>query len=80
MTKIKPTASILKNAYCKACNWPIIDVVCNDEMSSGVYGKWDWWQYCSNKGCKNHVGEGVFQNDPEFVSYLKEEDNDKEIL
>lgn len=28
----------------------------------------DWWMYCSNQGCKNHVGEPYGQhNTPEFL-------------
>ena len=29
--------------------------------------EWDWWYYCSNKGCKNHEGEGVFQGTPKWI-------------
>ena len=64
------TASILDGVHCKDCGWPIIDVCCNDNFLDGVEDKdtcWDWWYYCSNKGCKNHEGEGVFQNNVNFV-------------
>jgi len=63
------TASILKFSHCKDCGWPVIDACCNDEFAKFKdAAKWDWWQYCSNKGCKNHDGEGVFQNTPDWVA------------
>lgn len=64
------SASILKNHHCKNCGWPIITTCVNDEMLQFVETQgesWDWWQYCSNKGCKNHKGEGVFQNTPDWI-------------
>ena len=57
-------ASIIPDASCADCSWPVIDCCCNDE-----WGDWDWWQYCSNKGCKNHAGEGVFQDSPPWVKF-----------
>ncbi len=56
---------ILQNSKCRDCGWPIIDMCCNDQIPP--YDEWDWWQYCSNKSCKNHFGEGVFQNTPDFI-------------
>jgi len=61
--------SILQNSKCRDCGWPIIDMCCNGQVEP--FGLWDWWQYCSNKSCKNHFGEGVFQNQPEFVELLE---------
>lgn len=64
MEKFKfDSASILEGVHCNDCGWPIIDVCCNWEYSKG----WDWWYYCSNKGCKNHLGEGIFQNTPDWI-------------
>ncbi|WP_426770820.1 hypothetical protein [Enterobacter cloacae complex sp. 363J6] len=34
------------------------------------YDEWDWWIYCSNKTCKNHEGEGKFQNHIKFVERI----------
>jgi hypothetical protein len=59
--------SILKNCRCKDCGWPIIDACCNGQ--DFPFDQWDWWQYCSNMSCKNHFGEGVFQNEPEFIDH-----------
>lgn len=65
------SAAIEKDSYCKECHFPIVFVCCNDTMQyyakkkTGYY--WDWWLYCSNKGCKNHVGEGIFQNRPDWI-------------
>lgn len=65
----KPDTAEIKVGYCcKACGWPIIDCCVNDEMSAHkAFKDWDWWYYCSNKGCRNHHGEGVFQTRPDFV-------------
>ena len=61
--------SILKGCKCRECEWPIIDVCCNGSFTEFKDAdKWDWWYYCSNKYCKNHDGEGVFQDDPEWVT------------
>lgn len=61
---------ILEKCKCKDCGSPIIHACCN-----GIFinfkdaDKWDWWQYCSNKGCINHDGEGVFQNPLDWIEY-----------
>lgn len=53
---------------CKDCGWPVVEAVCADSFR---YFKdamnWDWWYYCSNKGCEHHDGEGVFQDIPVWV-------------
>jgi hypothetical protein len=56
---------ILQNVHCQSCNWPIIDICCNTGVKP--WDDWDWWQYCSNPSCKNHPGEGVFQNTPDWI-------------
>jgi len=65
------SAYIIENEHCKECGWPIVHTCCNDEMHDFAEQEtgelWDWWLYCSNKGCKNHKGEGVFQNWPEWA-------------
>jgi hypothetical protein len=66
MKNVNNTA-ILKNAECVDCGWAIIDICCNGQDEP--FALWDWWWYCSNKSCKNHFGEGVFQNIPDFVKY-----------
>lgn len=70
------TASIYPNKHCSDCGWPIIFACCNDEFCDYVEqkntGVWDWWFYCSNKGCKNHEGQGVFQDLPEWVEINSE--------
>lgn len=48
--------SILKNAHCEKCKWPVVFALCNDEMACDF----DYWCYCSNKGCINHKGEGFY--------------------
>lgn len=69
MTPKQNTAKMLTDVCCSDCGWPIIDVCCNDEFVKHKDAiEWDWWQYCSNKGCKNHDGEGVFQNNPTWIN------------
>lgn len=66
------TITIMKKAYCRNCGWPIISVCCNGSFQNFKDAKnWDWWAYCSNKGCKNHDGEGVSQDDPEWIERQK---------
>lgn len=61
------TITILQGFHCKDCGWPIIDACCNDEFCNFKdASKWDWWVYCSNKGCVNHEGNGIFQEDPSW--------------
>lgn len=62
------TASIRNGVHCRDCGWPIVDACCNCEFSGFKdSSQWDWWFYCSNKGCKNHEGEGVFQDRPDWI-------------
>lgn len=66
------TTSILENNHCKDCGWPVIHACCNDDFQKHKDAKtWDWWLYCSNKGCKNHEGEGVFQDWPDWIKSEK---------
>jgi len=62
------SASIWENVHCIKCGWPVIHACCNDEFrgykNADIY---DWWAYCSNKGCENHEGEGIFQDTPEWI-------------
>jgi hypothetical protein len=59
---------ILEKAHCNDCGWSIINVCCNGSFNKFEDAdKWDWWLYCSNKSCKNHHGEGVFQSWPDWV-------------
>lgn len=65
---IDSTASIIEDEHCKDCGWPVVHACCNDEFNNFKDADtWDWWMYCTNKGCKNHEGEGVFQDWPEWV-------------
>lgn len=69
--KLKNTASIEQNKYCKDCGWPIIFACCNDEMGV-LHPDEDWWMYCSNQGCKNHAGAPYGQSDiPKFLGRIK---------
>ena len=62
------SASILENYFCNDCGWPIINACCNDEFANYKDAvNWDWWLYCSNKGCKNHDGQGIFQDIPDWI-------------
>lgn len=65
------SAAIVKDTYCKDCRFPIVFVCCNSTMQDFAIKQsgsmWDWWYYCSNKGCKNHIGEGIWQNTPDWI-------------
>lgn len=75
------TADILKFSFCKNCGWPVIDACCNDEFVNFKDAKkWDWWQYCSNKGCKNHEGEGIFQETPDWIQLETEKERVETII
>ena len=64
----KYTAKIVENIFCLKCGWPVIHACCNDEFIKFKDAKnWDWWLYCSNKGCEKHNGEGVFQKGLDWV-------------
>lgn len=70
---LSETARIYNELRCKECGWPIVDVSCNDNFLGFTSGEvWDWWYYCSNKSCKNHRGEGVFQDQPEWIQRVTE--------
>jgi len=61
------TAKIVKGMFCLDCGWPIVHICCNDGMGQiDPYCTWDYWAYCSNKTCVNHVGQGWDQEDPSF--------------
>lgn len=59
------TVELTEGVYCKSCGWPVIDMCCN--IDAEPYCNWDWWKYCSNPICKNHIGEGYFQNEIEWI-------------
>lgn len=62
------TSKLLEKAWCKDCGWPVVSCCTNwDTKVFSDSGYWDWWFYCSNKACKNHHGEGVFQNDVKWI-------------
>jgi hypothetical protein len=62
------TASIAHGQVCRDYGWPIIDVCCNGTFTEYKdAAEWDWWYYCSNKSCRNHDGEGIFQDTPEWI-------------
>jgi hypothetical protein len=58
----------LLDKECFGCGSPVIELCCNGLMLQVPAAKgWDWFVYCSNKGCTNHAGEGVFQDYPNWV-------------
>lgn len=66
------SANIIPNAYCKTCGWPIVYACCNDEFQKFEDAReHDYWAYCTNKGCKNHHGEGYAQAFPDWILYKK---------
>lgn len=68
--KTSGTANI-KDYYCVDCGWPVVFACCNHPFTEFKdASEWDWWVYCSDKGCKNHDGEGIFQNKPDWVGLI----------
>jgi hypothetical protein len=62
------SARIYEHNYCKDCGWPVVMACCNNEFTNFKdANEWDWWYYCSNKGCKNHDGKGVFLAPPDWI-------------
>lgn len=62
------TAVFLRDRVCSDC-------CCNGDMKSYTGGEVDYFYYCSNKKCKNHEGEGVFQDDPDWLADIEETHN-----
>ena len=54
---------------CVKCHSDVFDYTCNGDLISKRPEaiEWDWWVSCSNEKCENNYGEGVFQNDIEWV-------------
>ena len=72
------TAIIHESYRCKDCGWPVVDACCNDSFCDFKdAAKWDRWYYCSNKGCKNHDGEGVAQNHINWIMTYNKKKEDK---
>lgn len=76
------TASIVQDAHCKDCGWPVIHACANwdtekfptqehiNQHPDDEY--YDWWGYCTNKSCINHHGRAWDQELPEFIVYGKD--------
>jgi len=70
---VRNNSTISIRHECKDCGWPVITACCNEPFTKFKDSiEWDWWRYCSNKGCKNHDGEGVFQNNVKWAVYIGE--------
>lgn len=73
----KNQVNFYENAYCEDCGYPILFACCNFPFSDFKNAKEsDYWVYCSNKCCKNHEGEGIWQDIPDWISVLENEQND----
>jgi len=48
---------------CKACKSPVVFIPDNTGLPQF---DGDWIYYCCNKGCINHAGESIFQNEPDW--------------
>ena len=60
--------SVDSDVFCRDCGWVVLLMNCNEPFPSYVdTHNWDWWVYCSNKGCPNHEGEGIYQEDPKWI-------------
>ena len=59
---------LLNDSHCKDCGWPILAAACNGSMAKLLpYSSFDFWIYCSNKACCNHVGVGETQFPAPFI-------------
>ena len=56
---------VINKVLCKDCGSMVIGQANNTDLA--MFEDWDWFWYCANKGCDNHTGTGVFQEDPEWV-------------
>lgn len=61
--KESESTSMPKNLRCGNCGFPVISACNNNGFSTGCKDKngkdavvYDYWIYCSNKGCENHNG------------------------
>lgn len=66
-------AEIWEDYYCADCGSAIVELHCR-HADIKPYSEWDWWVYCSNPICENHIGEGLFQN---IIEWAKENKEDK---
>lgn len=59
----------LDDKICKECKTAVTFICCNAKFRKEEHDakNWDWWMRCSNKECINSKGEGIFQDDPEWV-------------
>lgn len=57
--------SVYRGCSCKECGEIIIFQANNTQIAR--FEGWDWFVYCANKECENHVGEGIFQDTPAWV-------------
>lgn len=60
--------------FCSACGWPVVGCCANDNfyvhLKQQGHKVYDYWYYCSNKGCENHVGTDYDpQHPPAWIDY-----------
>ena len=74
MHNYKLHTAISKTTVCKDCGWSIIQLITNDiaYQTHQLYKGHDYWGYCSNKLCKNHIGEPWDDNPPSFSKNVAE--------
>lgn len=54
---------LLKNSVCNKCSYEIVVTQSKD---------FDYFYYCSNKGCENHQGEELFDDEEcSFSTYKR---------
>lgn len=63
-------AEIVEGGVCADCGYPAIRTTTNNNHPMSYQG-WDYWQYCTNKGCQHHTGEGYAQCNPEWFVEVK---------
>lgn len=57
------------NQFCKDCGSHVSGYNCNSDLVAfrPEAIEWDWWMACDNADCKHAYGEGIWQDDPDWV-------------
>ena len=68
------TGYIMDGVHCTACGWPVVYARVCDKFRDFVlentkFHDAEWWAYCLNKGCDNHQGEEISQENMPYWAY-----------
>lgn len=59
-----------KNQFCLECGSHVSTYNCNTDLVAQRpnAASWDWWVACDNAECEHAVGEGLFQDPPDWLA------------